>query len=349
MRISSVSSPALSRVLSKKVHKIGVIGAGGWGTALAILLARGNREITLWGHNPAHVAALKTTRRNEPFLPGVELPENIWPTNALADLREAELILFVPPSKALRSVAENLAREKVAPSAVLMSCTKGIEQGTGRRMSEILGASFPGHRLAVLSGPSHAEEVARNMPTAVVLGCDDSPAAQALQQVFSGGSFRAYTSEDVAGIELGGALKNVFAIAAGISDGLGFGDNSKAALVTRSLAELRRLGEALGGRRETFMGLSGVGDLMVTCFSRHSRNRGVGERLGRGETLAQISATMTMVAEGVPTTKSALECAQRLGVSAPIIEQVHAILFENKPPRAAMVELLGREPRPEED
>ncbi len=331
------------------MNKVAVIGAGGWGTALAILLARRGGEISLWGYDPAHVERLKTTRANEPYLPGVTLPENILPTDSLAEIAGADLILFVPPSKAMRSVVETFAREKVSPDVILMTCTKGIEQRSGLRMSEIIAEFFPRNPIVALSGPSHAEEVARKMPTAVVLGARDHFICENLQQVFSSGTFRAYTSDDIAGIELGGALKNVFAIAAGLSDGLGFGDNSKAALVTRSLAELMRLGVALGGRRETFQGLSGVGDLMVTCFSRHSRNRGVGERLGRGEKPEQISATMAMVAEGVPTAKSALECARRLGVSAPIIEQVHAIIFENKPPRDAMIELLAREPRPEED
>ncbi|MEA3188008.1 MAG: glycerol-3-phosphate dehydrogenase [Chthoniobacter sp.] len=330
-------------------EKIAVVGAGGWGTALGILLARGGREIRLWGYDPAHVEALKATRRNEPFLPGIEVPANIRPTNSMADAADADLVLFVPPSKAMRSVSENFAREKVRSSTVILTCTKGIEQGSGRRMSEIVGELFPENPIAVLSGPSHAEEVARGMPTAVVVGCAQESVAERLQQIFSAENFRAYTSGDVAGIELGGALKNVLAIAAGVSDGLGFGDNSKAALVTRSLAELTRLGVALGGQRETFQGLSGVGDLMVTCFSRHSRNRGVGERLGRGETLAQIAESMSMVAEGVPTAKSALECAVRLDVKVPIIEQVNAILFEEKSPRHAMSELLGREPRPEQD
>ena len=193
--------------------------------------------------------------------------------------------MVVTPSRVLREVAAQLARIKLREDAVLLSCTKGVERGSGARMSQILAEFFPEHTVAVLSGPSHAEEVARRMPTAVVLGCADSAIVQRLQQAFTTKFFRAYTSDDVAGIELGGALKNIFAIAAGVSDGLGLGDNSKAALVTRALAELIRLGTALGGRRETFHGLSGIGDLIVTCFSRHSRNRAVGERLGKGEPL----------------------------------------------------------------
>jgi glycerol-3-phosphate dehydrogenase (NAD(P)+) len=331
------------------MNKIAVIGAGGWGTALAIVLAERKLPVALWGYDPAHVEELKSSRTNQAYLPGVPLPDNILPTSSMSDALDADAILFVPPSKAMRSVAEKFAALQPPKNVVLLSCTKGIERGTGLRMSEILAEFFPQNPLAVLSGPSHAEEVARKSPTALVLGCSDHGIAEELQRVFSTKSFRAYTSTDVAGIELGGALKNIFAIAAGMGDGMGLGDNSKAALVTRSLAELIRLGAALGGRRETFQGLSGVGDLMVTCFSKHSRNRGVGERLGRGESVAEITMTMTMVAEGVPTALSARECAQRLGISTPIIDQVYAVLYENKSPRGAMLELLSRDPRPEED
>ncbi len=331
------------------MKNIAVIGAGGWGTALATLLAGNGLQVTLWGYEAEHVEELKTTRENRLFLPGVKLPDGIKPTNALADALGADLILVVPPSKAMRSVAQQLAALGVPRTTPVLSCTKGIELGSGKRMSEVLGDFFQENPIAVLSGPSHAEEVARKAPTAVVLGCADHELARKMQAIFSTKAFRAYTSTDVAGIELGGALKNIFAIAAGVSDGLGLGDNTKAALVTRSLAELIRLGIALGGRRETFQGLSGIGDLMVTCFSRHSRNRGVGDRLGRGETMAEISASMVMVAEGVPTTLSARECARKLGVSTPIIDEIHAILYENKSPRDAVMSLLSREPRPEED
>lgn len=330
-------------------RSIAVVGAGGWGTALAILLAGKGAPVALWGYDAEHIAHVRATRANEDYLPGVTLPENITPTNSLRDALEAEMVLFVPPSKALRSVVEQFAALGPRETAVLLSCTKGIERGSGLRMSEIIAAQLPRNPVGVLSGPSHAEEVARGMPTAVVIGCRDHTIAQNAQELFSTGSFRAYSSDDVAGIELGGALKNIFAIAAGVSDGLGFGDNSKAALVTRALAELMRLGTALGGRRETFQGLSGIGDLMVTCFSRHSRNRSVGERLGRGESLDDIRASMKMVAEGVPTTRSAHECARRLEISTPILDQMHALLFEGKAPREVMLELLGRKLRPEED
>jgi len=329
------------------MKRIAVIGAGGWGTALANLMAAKGLPVTLWGYDAQHVEELRASRMNTPFLPGIRLHDNVTPTADMAGAADADLLLVVPPSKGMRGVARSLAA--VAPRGVLVSCTKGIEQGSGLRMSEILAAAMPGARLAVLSGPSHAEEVAIGMPTAVVLGCEDAALATEVQHAMTGQTFRVYTSTDVAGIELGGALKNIFAIAAGVSDGLGFGDNSKAALVTRALVELVRLGTALGGRKATFRGLSGIGDLMVTCFSRHSRNRAVGERLGRGETPASIATSMQMVAEGVPTALSAVECARRLGIDTPIIDAVHGLLYANKSPREVLIEILSREPKPEEE
>ncbi len=326
---------------------IGIIGAGSWGTALALLLHGNGIRITMWGHDAGHVADIAASRENKVCLPGVALPESLRLTPELGDLRDCDLLLVVTPSKAIREVAARLSASGVRDGAVLLSCTKGVERGSGLRMSEVIAEHFPNHPLAVLSGPSHAEEVARKMPTCVVLGSSDAAIAQKLQRAFTAPFFRAYTSDDIAGVELGGALKNIFALAAGASDGLGLGDNAKAALVTRALVELGRLGTALGGKRDTFMGLSGVGDLMVTCFSRHSRNRAVGERLGKGERLADIVASMQMVAEGVPTTYSAFECARKFGVETPIIDQVKAILDGAVAPAAAMARLLGRDPKPE--
>src|ERR1700677_1407637 len=314
-------------------NKIGVIGAGSWGTALCILLGDNGIPVALWGYDAAQIDALKYDGENKSYLPGVKLPANISPTASFSDVIDAEVILLVSPSRNMREVLQRLAQTALPGRAILLSCTKGIEQGTGLRMSELISAAFPRNPVAVLSGPSHAEEVSRKMPTAVAIGSRDAAVAHSLQHAFSTKYFRAYTNDDVAGMELGGALKNVFAIAAGLSDGMGLGDNSKAALVTRSLAELVRLGVALGGRRETFQGLSGIGDLMVTCFSRHSRNRAVGERLGQGERLADIIASMNMVAEGVPTTYSAHECARRFGVETPIIDQVRALLDGTVGPR----------------
>ena len=324
-------------------QNVGIVGAGSWGTALAFPLLGNHLPVTIWGHDAEHIARVAAARENAAYLPGVPLPEALRFTAELDDFRACDLVLLVTPSKAIREVASRLSTVGLRADAALLSCTKGVERGSGLRMSEIIAECFPRNPVGVLSGPSHAEEVARQKPTALVLGCADAALAKRLQQAFSTPFFRAYTSDDVAGIELGGALKNIFALAAGVSDGLGLGDNSKAALVTRALSELSRLGTALGGRRETFQGLSGLGDLMVTCFSQHSRNRAVGERLGRGERLADIVASMNMVAEGVPTTYSAHEVAQRHGIDAPIITQMRALLDGTISPRAAMAALMGRE------
>jgi glycerol-3-phosphate dehydrogenase (NAD(P)+) len=328
----------------------GIVGAGSWGTALAVLVGEKVGRVLLWGHEADQVKEMVETRQNRAFLPGVVIPENVAMTNDLSDLSGCDLLVVVTPSRVLRDVARRLrAAGGVGTGVPLVSCTKGIELETGYRMTEILAEAFPESPVAALSGPSHAEEVGRKMPAAVVVGCAQEPIAAAVQRLLSGPWFRAYRSTDVAGIELGGALKNIFAIGAGICDGLGMGDNTKAAFVTRSLAELIRLGVAMGGRAETFSGLSGIGDLIVTCFSRHSRNRSVGERLGRGETLEAIQAGMVMVAEGVPTTHSAHECAGRLGVITPIIDEIRSVLSSEKLPRDAVADLLQRELRPELD
>lgn len=330
-------------------ERISVIGAGGWGTALAVLLAGNRPSVRLWAHGAEAAERLRRDRANADYLPGVTLPENVEVTADLAATADSDLFVMVVPSRAFREVAARLAALPIRGDAALISCTKGIESDTGFLMTQVLADCLPGRRLAVMSGPNLAAEIARRVPAASVIGSAHAEILPALQDLFSFPTFRAYTSEDVPGIQLGGALKNIFAIGAGVADGLGMGDNAKAALVTRALAEMMRLGVALGGRRETFAGLSGVGDLMVTCFSRHSRNRGFGERIGRGETPAQIEASMKMVAEGVPTARSALQCAQRLGVEAPIIAQVVAVLNEGRSPRDAMWSLLDRPPKPEVD
>lgn len=329
--------------------KISIIGAGGWGTALALLLAENRTAVRLWAHNPEVTKELVSQRTNEDYLPGVRLPPNVYATGNLADTLDADLMLLVPPSKALREVCGKLAALGVPKNAVIVSCTKGLEHDTGKLMSEIIEEILPENPVAVLSGPNHAEEVAQRIPAAGVLGSKSADLLEPLQRVFSLPTFRAYTSDDVTGIQLGGALKNIFAIGAGVSDGFNMGDNAKAGLVTRALAEMMRLGIAMGGRRETFFGLSGVGDLMVTCFSRHSRNRKVGERLGRGESPAQIQESMQMVAEGIPTALSAWQVAQKMGIEAPITYEIYSVLYENKPPHEAMWGLLGRPPKPESD
>ena len=329
------------------VRQTAILGTGGWGTALAALWASTGDEITLWGHTPERVEQIARSRQNPDYLPGAELPPNVCLTSRLVDCAGADLIVFVTPSVALREVASRLREEMDNPSAILMSCTKGIEHGTGMRMSEILAEKFPGNPISVLSGPNLAVEIARGLPSATVLGCRDRAVAEQLQAMLGSARFRVYTSDEIVGIELGGALKNIFAIPAGVSDGFGFGDNSKAGLVTRSLAELLRLGVAMGGDMRTFQGLSGVGDLIATCFSRYSRNRQLGEQLGRGKSLDEITRGMKTVAEGIPTARSAFECARKLGVETPIIDQVYAVLHEGKSPAQAMQELLGRDQKSE--
>ena len=324
-----------------------ILGAGGWGTALAMLWSKRENPIILWGHNPERVARLRETRENSEYLPGVKVPESIAITSDITDCASSDLIVFVTPSVALRSVAERLRTAGLSSSAILLSCTKGIEHGSGKRMSEVLHEIFPDNTVAVLSGPNLAAEVSRDLPSAAVLGCRNPQCAEELQSYLGSERFRIYSSDETIGIELGGALKNVFAIAAGASDGFSLGDNSKAALVTRSLAELLRLGTAMGGNPRTFYGLSGAGDLIATCFSQLSRNRRVGERLGRGETLAQISASTHMVAEGIPTAKSAYECARRFQIETPIIDQIYSVVHEGKRPAAAMQELLARDQKAE--
>jgi len=327
-------------------EKISVIGAGGWGTALAVLLAERREKVCLWAHSPETAEEIRTQRTNTHYLPGVTIPVGVQPTNDLAEAA-ADLAVMVVPSRYFRQVASGLGEAGLPEGAVVVSCTKGIEHSTGHVMTQVLEECLPGRRHAVLSGPNLAAEIARGIPAAGVVGSRHADILPALQETFSLAAFRAYTSDDVAGIQLGGALKNVFAIAAGASDGLRMGDNAKAALVTRALAEMMRLGVALGGRRETFAGLSGIGDLMVTCFSKHSRNRGFGERLGRGEASDAIQASMKMVAEGVPTAISALECAKRLGIEAPITAQVHAVVHEGRSAREALGALLDRPLKPE--
>jgi glycerol-3-phosphate dehydrogenase (NAD(P)+) len=322
-----------------------VIGAGAWGTALAMLLQHGGHEVTIWGHDAGHLDDMRKSARNDRYLPGIELPRG-WrlETNLPAAIADAECIVVAVPSKAFREVTAAL---KHFPG-ILISVTKGIEHQSGLTMCGILAENAPRASLAALSGPSLALEVARGIPTAIVAASADTEIANTVQKLFHRPTFRVYTSADIVGVELGGALKNVIAIAAGICDGLGFGDNSKASLVTRGIVEMRRLGLACGAHPETFAGLSGIGDLMVTCFSKLSRNRGFGERVGRGETPEAILASMTSVAEGYPTARSACALAQKLNLSTPIIDEVHAMLYEHKNVRQALQDLTARESKAED-
>ena len=330
-----------------KAQKIAVLGAGAWGTALSVIWASRGHTILLWGKNASRIEELRKSRENSAHLPGINLPQDIDLTSDLRDCASADLIVFVTRSTGLRETVGALKNTGINPDAVLLSCVKGIEPGTGKRMSEILAEIFLRHTVAVLSGPNLAAEVSRGLPTATVLACTKRDCASELQSCLGTPRFRVYTGEDLIGIELGGALKNVFAIAAGAGDGLGLGDNSKAALVTRALAEMVRLGTKMGGELRTFYGLSGAGDLIATCFSQHSRNRRTGEQLANGRSLEEIASLTGTVAEGIPTAKSAHECGHRLGVETPIIDQVYSLLYEGKAPAQAMEELLRREQKAE--
>jgi glycerol-3-phosphate dehydrogenase (NAD(P)+) len=323
---------------------ITVIGTGGWGTALAVLLHGNGHRIVLWGRLKEEVDPILAARENKAFLPGVKIQNDILVTlDAKSALRDTELIVLAVPSHGMRPICKQL-REFLPNTAAIVHVAKGIENETGARMSEVITEVLKRDDCVVLSGPSHAEEVGRGIPTAVVVAGKQATLAQ---KAFMNERFRIYTHDDVIGVELGGALKNVIAIAAGVCDGIGFGDNTKAALCTRGLAEMARLGEVLGAKRETFFGLSGVGDLIVTAFSRHSRNRGFGERLGKGETVEQIVSSTQMVAEGVKTAKSAVQLAQRHGVDVPIAREVFGIIYEGKPPKQAVRDLMTREAKPE--
>jgi glycerol-3-phosphate dehydrogenase (NAD(P)+) len=331
--------------------RVAVLGAGSWGTSLAIVLAENGHDVALWEFDAEHATKVARKRENTKFLPGVTLPASIDVTNDLGvALRDARMVVFVVPSHAIRATARRVrAASTFDPEALVACATKGLEEGTLSRMSEVLREELrlePG-RIVSLVGPSHAEEVSRRIPTSIVAAGPEPAACAEVQDAFVRPYFRVYTNDDVVGAEIATSLKNSIAIAAGILDGLGLGDNTKAALVTRGLAEITRLGVAMGASAETFSGLAGVGDLVVTCLSRHSRNRHVGEAIGRGETLEQVLAGMVMVAEGVRTTRAAVELGRRHKVELPIIEMVHRVLFEGHDPKAAVTELMMRPPRAE--
>ena len=329
---------------------VGVIGGGGWGTALSIVLESKGHAVRLWVYEPDLAAGMRRDRLNERFLPGVAIPASISITSSLREAAEgAESLLLVTPSHALRETAARLAQE--APAALagaewVTVATKGLETKTLRRMSEVLGETLPANladRIVVLAGPSHAEEVARRIPTLIVAASKNGALAVKTQEAYATDWLRIYTNDDVVGVEIGVALKNVIAIAAGIADGLGFGDSTKAALLTRGLAEIARLGTRLGARADTFAGLAGMGDLIATATSRHSRNRRLGEAIGKGATLQEALSLSPMVVEGVVTSEAAVALAKREGVELPIVEQVHAILYEGKSARSALRELLTRD------
>lgn len=327
-----------------------VIGAGSWGTALAALLSWRGLDVQFWGRDAELMAQLQDTRRSARYLPDLELPPQVRVTSDFHALQPADMLVFVVPSKAMLSTAQLVAQSGAASRArVLVSCSKGIELETGRRMTELIGSAIPGVPLAVLTGPNHAEEVARQMATAAVVACADDDIAKAVQACFTLPFFRTYTTDDIVGAEWAGAMKNPYAIAAGIAHGLKMGDNTLAALVTRALAEMVRLGVAEGGKVETFYGLSGVGDLMGTCYSEHSRNHRVGMMLGQGRPLDEIISSTRMVAEGVLNTASLHRAAQARGVRMPLLGEIYAVLHQGKSPKEGMRDLFSRDPRPEAD
>ena len=328
--------------------KITVLGSGGWGTALALLLLENGHEVTLWSYKEEESAVLRARREN-PVLPGVPLPEELKLTSDINCVKECKAVVLATPSFAVRSTAAQV-KDLLAPDTVLISVSKGIEKDTSLTLTEAIqeatGGAFP---VAALSGPSHAEEVGRGVPTTVVAASKDRKTAELVQDLFMNSRFRVYISDDVVGVELGAALKNIIALCAGVCDGLGYGDNTKAALMTRGLTEIARLGEAMGGRKETFAGLAGVGDLIVTCCSMHSRNRRCGIAIGKGTPPKQAVEEMGMVVEGYYAAATAKTLAGKLGVEMPISEAAYRVLYEGKDPRTVTMELMTRDRKPESE
>lgn len=328
---------------------IAVLGAGSWGTALAIHLAREGARPRLWGRDPGLVKDIRQTRENRRYLPGIAMPPGALVTaDAEEALAGAGIVIVVVPSHVVEMVLE-ATKDRIPSGATVVSATKGLEPAHGRRISVLLAELLPGHPLAVISGPSFAREVALGQPTAVVVAAANQRLAGALQLALAAPAFRLYTNRDVVGVEIAGALKNVMAIATGLGDGLALGESARAALITRGLAEIARLGVALGARPTTFSGLAGLGDLVLTCTGSLSRNRALGREIARGRALAEVEAGTPMIAEGVRTVPSVLGLARGADVGMPICREVGAVLFEGKPVAEALQSLLSREPRPEEE
>ncbi|MCX7842702.1 MAG: NAD(P)H-dependent glycerol-3-phosphate dehydrogenase [Clostridia bacterium] len=322
--------------------KVSIIGAGSWGTALAILLAGNGHKVDMWSCFKEEVDMLNTAREHTQKLPGVILPEGVACTTDLEKaLQGTEAIVMVVPSQTMRANSKAISKY-ISKGSIIVSCSKGLEEGSGLRLSEVISQEVPQAEVVVLSGPSHAEEVAREIPTTVVSACANKEAAEYVQDLFMCPRFRVYTNPDVIGVELGSALKNVIALCAGISDGLGFGDNTKAALMTRGIAEISRLGVAMGAKIQTFAGLTGIGDLIVTCTSMHSRNRRAGILIGQGKSMEEAISEVKMVVEGVTTSKAAYELSREKGISMPITEEAYRVLFEGKNARQAVADLMMR-------
>ncbi len=332
--------------------QIAVLGAGSWGTTLAVLLAKKGYQVRLWAHRPEFAAQLQAERENRRYLKGVSFPETLQIAPHLGELvSRSEYIVTAVPSQALRETAAAFSDQPLG-GKILVNVAKGIETGSGKRMSEVLLEVLPAlhpSQVVALYGPSHAEEVSKEQPTTVVASSPDLSSAKKVQELFRTDMFRVYVNTDIIGVETAGSVKNIIAIAAGISDGIGYGDNAKAAIITRGLAEISRLCIRLGGDPVTISGLSGIGDLVVTCLSQHSRNRYVGEEIGRGRKLEEIISHMNMIAEGVLSSRAVHELSRSLGVEMPITKAVYEMLFDGKPPKQAIFELMTRDPKSERD
>lgn len=330
--------------------KIGILGGGSWGTTLAILLYEKGLSVKVWEFSDEQVEIISKKRENVKFLPSIFIPQEIKITSSLEEVvKESKIIVIALPSQVVREVVQQLA-PMITPDVVIVSGVKGLEISTMKRISEVIGEYLPQEtKVGVISGPSHAEEVSRKIPTAIVAAAQDEKIAKFIQDIFLTPNLRVYTNTDLVGVELGGALKNIIAIAAGISDGLGLGDNTKAALITRGLVEIIQIGRILGAKEPTFLGLSGLGDLVVTCTSRYSRNRHLGEMIGKGSSLQEVLSSMVMIAEGVPTTKAAKELAKKVNIELPITNEVYKVLFESKNPKQAVSDLMLRSAKAEEE
>ena len=327
--------------------KVGILGAGSWGTALSLMLYKNGHDVTVWSIDKREVEMLQNEREHKSKLPGVKLPEDMVFTNNLEEgMKEKDFLVLAVPSIFTRSTARSM-KPYIKQGQIVVNVAKGIEEDTLMTLSEQIEEELPEADVAVLSGPSHAEEVGRGLPTTCVVGAKSKATAEFLQEAFMNDFFRVYISPDILGIEIGGALKNVIALAAGIADGLGYGDNTKAALITRGIAEITRLGVKMGGKAESFSGLTGIGDLIVTCASMHSRNRRAGILIGQGKTMQEAMDEVQMVVEGVNSAKAGLALAKKYNESMPIIEQINQVLFEDKSPADAVYELMHRDGRRE--
>ena len=326
---------------------VGVMGAGSWGTALALLLHSNGHQVTVWSINEEEVEMLSKEREHKSKLPGVKIPEDmVFTSDMETAIKEKDFLVLAVPSAFTRGTARNM-KPFVKEGQIIVDVAKGIEEDTLMTLSQQIGEEIPQANVAVLSGPSHAEEVGRGLPTAVVIGAKTEETARYLQEMFMNHVFRVYISSDMLGMELGGALKNVIALAAGIADGMGYGDNTKAALITRGIAEIARLGVKMGGAIESFTGLTGIGDLIVTCASVHSRNRKAGYLMGQGKTMEEAMAEVKMVVEGVYSAKAAAKLGKKYGVALPIVDKVNEVLFEGKDPKEAVDELMLRDSKAE--